>query len=326
MASDIPFPLGFLHQRLDSNLVLTECLFHPDLSRLGPTRERAIDAVRRNLEETLPKLDPVDLHRRRLGTTATARWVALTLDPPRNLEAWREAVRLRFAAVIWEHGAEAALARVPTLDIEIIAPDMKELEELLEKEVVAALRREGHSASLAKLAWTQRALKFKVDWQSLSVKLPSLKHRAQRAIDESGEEKPSVLKQVATYLNDAPLAPALEMEATVEQIADALTAAERAPRGRERCGQVGRGPRAGPSPRRLPTGRDTVLPDQRGPDRRRAVRVRDVAGALHRPGPRGREEAGRHPPRQPRGADGGRQERIQPDEHRRVPPPGHRPR
>src|SRR5262245_33386915 len=225
MASDIPFPLGFLHQRLDSNLVLTECLFHPDLSRLGPTRERAIDAVRRNLEETLPKLDPVDLHRRRLGTTATARWVALTLDPPRNLEAWREAVRLRFAAVIWEHGAEAALARVPTLDIEIIAPDMKELEELLEKEVVAALRREGHSASLAKLAWTQRALKFKVDWQSLSVKLPSLKHRAQRAIDESGEEKPSVLKQVATYLNDAPLAPALEMEATVEQIADALTAA-----------------------------------------------------------------------------------------------------
>jgi hypothetical protein len=96
MASNVPFPLGFLHRRLDSGHVLSECLFHPDLSRLVANRERAIDAVRRNLEDLLPRLSPGELYRRRLGTTATARWVVLTLDPPRKLEAWRDPVKLRF--------------------------------------------------------------------------------------------------------------------------------------------------------------------------------------------------------------------------------------
>src|SRR5262245_2819524 len=224
MPSHTPFTLGLLHQRLDSDLVLTECLFHPDLSRLGATRERATESVRRNLEDTLPKLAPSELYRRRLGTSAPPRWVVLTLDPPRKLEAWREPARSRFPAVVWEHGTDAVLARVAALEIEVIAPDREALDRLLEKEVIAALRRAGHSANLEKLAWTQRARKFKVEWQSLTVKLPSLKHRAQRAADESGEEKPSVLKQVATYLNDAPLPPAFEMDEAIEQIADALTA------------------------------------------------------------------------------------------------------
>jgi ATP-dependent Clp protease ATP-binding subunit ClpC len=225
MAAEVPFPLGLLHQRLDSGHVLSECLFHPDLSRLAANRERAVDALRRNLDDLLPRLPPGELYRRRLGTTATPRWVVLALDPPRKLEAWRDPVKLRFPAVVWEHGKEAALARVPALDIEVIAPDLAELDKLLEKEILAALRREGHSKDLESLARVQRTLKFKIEWQTLDVKLPSLKQRAQREEDESGEEKPSVLKQVATLLDPDRLAPALEVDATVEQIADALTAA-----------------------------------------------------------------------------------------------------
>jgi ATP-dependent Clp protease ATP-binding subunit ClpC len=223
MACEVDFPLGFLHQRLDSRLVLSECLFHTDLSRLGATRERAIDALRRNLEEVLPKLPQDELFRRRLGTTATPRWVVLTLDPPRKLEAWREPVRLRFPVVVWEHGTEATLARVPGLDVEVIAPNLEELDERLEPEIVAALRRAGHSASLEGLAWKQRALKFKVEWQTLTVKLPSLKHRAQRAEDETDEEKPSVLKQAATPMEPERMPPAVAVDELVEQIADALT-------------------------------------------------------------------------------------------------------
>jgi hypothetical protein len=81
---------------------------------------------------------------------------------------------------------------VPALDIEVIAPDLKDLDALVETEIPAALRREGHSRSLHALARVQRALKFLVEWQTLDVKLPSLKQRAQREEDESGEEKPSV--------------------------------------------------------------------------------------------------------------------------------------
>jgi ATP-dependent Clp protease ATP-binding subunit ClpC len=224
MPSDVPFPLGFLHQRLDSGHVLSECLFHPDLTRLGANRDRAVQALRKNLDELLPKQPPGELFRRRLGTTATARWVVLTLDPPRKLEAWRESIKLRFPAAVWQHGDEAAIARVPGLGIEVIAPDLADLDKLLEREILAALRREGFSKSLDALAWVQRALKFKVEWQTLAVKLPSLKQRAQREEDESGEEKPSVLKQIATLLEPERLSPALEMDEAVEQVADALTA------------------------------------------------------------------------------------------------------
>jgi hypothetical protein len=100
MPSDFPFPLGFLHLRLDSGHVLSECLFYPDLTRLAANRERATEAIRHNLEVDLPQLAPGELYRRRLGTTATSRWVVLTLDPPRELEAWKEPVKLRFPVVV----------------------------------------------------------------------------------------------------------------------------------------------------------------------------------------------------------------------------------
>src|SRR4051812_47433384 len=125
---EIPFPLGFLHQRLDSGQVLSECLFSPELSRLAASRERAVDAVQKNLEEMLAKAPPVDLFRRRLATEATGPWLSVELAPPRSQAAWREPLRLRFAVVVWNHGPEAVLARVPALGIEVIAGKREELE------------------------------------------------------------------------------------------------------------------------------------------------------------------------------------------------------
>jgi ATP-dependent Clp protease ATP-binding subunit ClpC len=225
MHSESSFSIGFLHQRLGSGHVLSECLFHPDLSRLGANRERVIQSLRKNLEDMLPKIPPFDLFRRRLGTAASARWVVLTLDPPRKLEAWNEAVRLRFPVVVWPHGEEAMLARVPGLGIEIIADGAGDLDELLEKEILAALRRDGDSACLAKLSWRQRALKFKIEWLPIGVKIPSLKQRAIKEEGESDEEKPSILKQVAILLEPERQAPAFAIDEAVTQIADALTAA-----------------------------------------------------------------------------------------------------
>jgi ATP-dependent Clp protease ATP-binding subunit ClpC len=224
MASDIAFPLGFLHQRLDSGHVLSECLFYPSLSRLAADRDKAIAAVSRNLEDILPKVNQAELYRHRLATTAAWSWVVVTLDPPRKSVAWREPVRLRFPVATWPHGEEAALARVPGLGIEVIAPTAEDLTKLLESEIIAALRRDGDSASLARLAWRQRTWKFKVEWKPLAVSLPTLKQRAQREEDEAGEEKKSVLQQVATLMNDALLVRAYELETTVAAIADALTA------------------------------------------------------------------------------------------------------
>ncbi len=224
MPAEIVFPLVFLHQRLDSGLVLSECLFHANLSRLGARRERSIEALSTNLEALLPKVAPGELYLRRLGTEAKGCWVVVDLAPLRGQLAWSEPVRLRFPAVVWQHGSEATLARVPGLDIEVIASDAEELDKLLAREIMAALRRDGSSMSLYTLAWRQRAVRFKVEWQPLKVKLPSLKHRAMKEQDELEEEKPSILKQVASILEPEKMSPAFEMEETVEQLADALTA------------------------------------------------------------------------------------------------------
>ena len=330
MASDLPFPLGFLHQRLDSGHVLSECLFHPDLSRLAANRERAVDALRRNLEDILPQLAAgraVPPPARHDGDAPLGRPDARPAAEARSL------ARPGQAAVPGRRlGARAGGGAGPRA-----RPWTSRSSPRTWPNWTSSWRRRssppcgarGTSKDLASLAWVQRTLKFKVEWQTLDVKLPSLKQRAQREEDESGEEKPSVLKQVATLLDPDRLAPALgdRRDGRADRRRpDRHPPAERAARRPERGRQDGRGPRAGPPAGRLPPGGDAVLPDERGPDRGRPVRLRHVAGALHGPRPRVREEAGRPAPGQPGRADGGRQERVQPDGPRRVPAPGHRPR
>ncbi len=223
MAHPIKFPLAFLHHRLDGGAILSECLFFPELSRLGHTREQNIRHLTENIAETLKTLPTTELYHRRLAVAGQPRWVWVKLDPPRRNTFWKNPVKLRFAAITWQHGAEATLARIPMLGIEVIVPPGEKLQETLEREALAALRRTGAAAKLEPLVWLQRGIKFRVDWQTIDAPIPTLKQRGQKEKSKDGEQ-PKVLSQVATLLNDMDLKPGYEVDDTVEQLADALTA------------------------------------------------------------------------------------------------------
>lgn len=238
MASEIAFPVGLVYRKVGPGAVLAEALFYPELSRLAANRGSAGYAARRNLIDLVPKLPAGDLIRRRRATAGREFPFTLTLEPPRVNEAWRDPLELTFHAVVWDHPRPvteppqpnakpipkpgATVARVVELGIEVIAPAGEDLTTVLRRETLSALRRLNLSISLRSLAPVQTTLAFEVEWLKLPVRIPSLKDRAIRA-DSEGEEKQTLLQQVATQLRGT-AEPAYEVEATVDEVEKALTA------------------------------------------------------------------------------------------------------
>src|SRR5205085_7830045 len=128
--------------------------------------------------------------------TARHREFTLTLPPPRKNEAWREPVELHFHAVVWDHPSGTVLARVAELGVEIIADPKADLDDLLRREALAALRRLDLSVGLKPLVGVQTTTAFGLEWIDLTVALPSLKERAVKAEADEAANKKSILSQV----------------------------------------------------------------------------------------------------------------------------------
>ena len=224
MASDAAFPIGIIHRKLGSAGILSEPLFFPELTRFAPDRDSATSALTAAITDFLPRLKPDTLLQRRRAATGKLHSFRLTVSPPRTSEAWRTPVELRFHAAIWEHDGGFTLARVPVLGIEIIVGPKDDFTALLQRESLAAVRRLNLSTALQPLAWAQTTTAAKVEWTTVSVRIPSLKERAVREAEEDAKPKKSVLRTVASPYRDWWADPAFEMDDTVKQIADALTA------------------------------------------------------------------------------------------------------
>ncbi|MDB5307399.1 MAG: ATP-dependent Clp protease ATP-binding subunit [Gemmataceae bacterium] len=239
MAAEIVFPIGLVHRKVGPGAVLTEPLFFPELARLAATRALAGESARRTLADLVVGLPPGDLMRRRgvarpAGGTGGARphTFDLVIPPPRTNEAWREPVTLRFHAVVWDHppgpadpaGAGLVLARVAELGIEVIADPKDDLDTVLRREALSALRRLNLSTGLKPLAGVQTTSGFRVEWVDVTTPIPTLKERAARAETGDGGEKKSVLRKVATALTPDRLDPAFEVDEVVRQVAESLTA------------------------------------------------------------------------------------------------------
>jgi ATP-dependent Clp protease ATP-binding subunit ClpA len=228
MASELVFPIGLIHRKVGPGAVLAEPLFFPELTRLAATRDRAADAARANLAGLIPRLAPDELIRRRRTIAARVQPFTLTLTPPRKTEAWRDALVLRFHAVVWEHPFPATagviVARVPELGIEVIADPAEDLTEVLRRESLAALRRLNLSTGLRSLAAVQTTAAFALEWVELKVLVPTLKERAIKEETEADEPKKSVLAEVTSPLGGSAREAAHEADETVRQVAEALTA------------------------------------------------------------------------------------------------------
>jgi hypothetical protein len=181
---------------LENDTQLAEALLFPEFSRFGAKRKRLLEAVRQNAERILDDLAPVLVHQRQLAGAVEVRTVELDVEPRARTAAWREPVRLRFHALVWDHGGHARIAYVPTLEIAVIAPAPDEMDERLERHIRTHLLRLKSVASLDRLVWLQRerAVEVRTIPITLLVRTPkqiakeTVRERPRPAIDEVGQD------------------------------------------------------------------------------------------------------------------------------------------
>src|SRR5262249_9861300 len=138
---------------------------------------------------------------------------------------WRTPVELKFPYVGWLHGDAAAIAYIPALRIEVCSTKpatLEAVERMAVSQIRAELSRRGALGSLEKLAFLQRDRELKIDSDSIEITLLTPKQIAARD-EHRAEQKKSALAEAATDLTKESLPTAFDLEATIEQIAEALT-------------------------------------------------------------------------------------------------------
>jgi hypothetical protein len=126
---------------------------------------------------------------------------------------------LRFNAVCWRHGEEAAIGYVPALEIEVVAGRGEDLQKQLVEEIRYALLRTKASTSLRELAWLNRCQSVAIEPVRWTIDLPTPK---QLALRRKAVKPKSTLQEVATDLAKADGGEVFHLDETVLRLADWL--------------------------------------------------------------------------------------------------------
>jgi ATP-dependent Clp protease ATP-binding subunit ClpA len=220
--TETSFPVWMIHQLLDRGVILAEAMGFPEVSRLAGNRRQGANRLRPNLVRLIGDTALGGLHRRHASGTPEVHSVSIALEPIGSKATWRGALPLRFDAICWNHGEDAAVAFVPALGIHVLAEDADALQAKLPGEIRAALSR-GPDPTLANLVWRQRVSATRIERLEVSVGIKTARARAQAAQREQ-EQTPSILAKVATDLTRLPPEPICRMEGILSQLAEVLTA------------------------------------------------------------------------------------------------------
>lgn len=213
------FRIPVVVQDLGGGLLLAEGLLFPEISRISDSRARLLGSLSANARRLLENTPLLDLHRRRFNGQAEIRDVSLSLDVPEDLPLWSKPLELHFNAVCWQQG-EARIARVPALNIEVVATGKDDLDKLLPLHIRAALSRRKMAQSLRELFETQRVESASVEFVTVVPQLVTPREAAKAEGQESAP--PSVLAEVATDLCAQSPAEAYEVEDLAGRLADFL--------------------------------------------------------------------------------------------------------
>lgn len=214
--------LRIIHH-LGTDLFLAHALFFREFEWVGDNLDKLRDRVAKSTGAVLEALPSAMVHRRIVPGDPEWREFFIELDPPRKSEAWLSPARLRFDAVCWKHGDVAKVAFVPALNIEIIVGPNDDFDARVHDDIRFALMRQKRLEGLASLAGVQRIDSLRIEPFSVEVKLPTPKQIAMA--EERGEPKESVLRTVATILDDhqPPHRHAYEIDRTTAQVVETLT-------------------------------------------------------------------------------------------------------
>ncbi len=222
------FPLQVITQELDDGTFLAEALFFPGVSRFGsdPARlERALGEQVRDIIEN--DLTPIEIHRRSTCLDLRVEAITVVVDPPTRSRAWKTPCTLRVPVLTWTHGADAYLAYVPALRIEVLAGSAADRAAMLPRHILAALARREASASLLGLSALQRCHKATVTRITVQAVIKSPSESAQAGVEQHAAAEQAFLQQVCTDLTAEPGGETYENDDTVATLAQALAGRER---------------------------------------------------------------------------------------------------
>ncbi len=215
------FRLTGLIQALENDTYLAEALFFPEVSCLGDDPDELCLALEASARHIARELSTAELWRRHPGGAPEVGELRLVLPAPARSAAWREPAELVLPVVRWSHGADAFLAFVPALHIEVVAATPQERECLLPLHARAAILR-GKRMTLAHLVRLQRCRQLDAVPLTFGVRLPTPKQRVADE-EEERERRKSVLKEVGADLTEQNLAEAYEVQDLLPRVAEALT-------------------------------------------------------------------------------------------------------
>ncbi|WP_254508669.1 AAA family ATPase [Anatilimnocola floriformis] len=195
--------LAALVQTLADETLLAESLLFPGVSLLQTDLGRLRKTLGKRLRAQIKKLPPEEAWRCRLGELPEVKEIAIEVPPIRGDRYRTNPVTLKLHYVQWQHGpltgvpaADAVIAFFPALQIEILAPNEKELAAQLEPQIRSALSRQATASHLQRLVLLDHRRSLQLRPLSLQVKLPTLKQAAVEK-EKAAAKEISILKQVA---------------------------------------------------------------------------------------------------------------------------------
>jgi ATP-dependent Clp protease ATP-binding subunit ClpC len=219
---EFDFKAYALTQTFENQTHLVKVLRYPELSLFGTKLPRLYAALAKGAAKVLAETYPVQFAERDVTAKPEVIETEISVEPPAASVAWTKPLELRFHVIQWSHAERVHIARVPALDIEVLANDREKLPDLVASHIRFALMRTGANRSLWELVLLQRCKKLRVRPLRLTARIPTPK-RTVMGRTRSEQDDKSVLTAVASDLVAEPPPQAFEIDDVVKRLADALT-------------------------------------------------------------------------------------------------------
>ena len=205
---------------LENGAYLGEVLLHPEVSRLNRDPERLVAGLLRTAKRIQRSTPPLVAHHRFPPEKPRLCEIEIELDADDPSWGWTSPLKLWFPTVYWRHGSAGWLARVPSVDLSVIAKEEDLVLDTAGAETLRYLHRAKVVDSLPDLIWLQRSVELRVESSEARVSFPTPRERERDAEADGPEVR--VLDSVSDDLDFDRTPPAHEVDAYVRRIADAL--------------------------------------------------------------------------------------------------------
>lgn len=203
-------------------LTLVRPIGFPDIALAAGNQAAAIRAVRRRVVKQCRAYVGSELVSHLVRAEAHRQTIEVAIAPEKKTTAWRDPIRVRFDAFVWQQAETMVVAYIPPLDLTVVATPQTNLENLVQEQIRSSIRRRG-VWSLVGLAKLDQTDDMTLVNQRIELTTPTPAEHARKQQDQPKTKTPT-LGSVATRLRRQAMSPAYHREGEVKQLAGLLTA------------------------------------------------------------------------------------------------------